>query len=190
MCGIFGYVGERKDAVAMIREGLKRLEYRGYDSWGIAFPKDEIQIFKEVGRVPDSVDNVSSSIALGHTRWATHGGVSVDNAHPHLSSDKKIAVVHNGIIENYQKIILKYNLYVKSQTDSEVIPLLIEYLMEQSYSFEEAVRQTLAELEGTFGRLKIAGKNARAVKRFKAVGTFRSIKRNWSGKIEPYNTCK
>src|SRR3989338_2861913 len=140
MCGIFGYIGGRDDAPEIVFNGLKKLEYRGYDSWGVAVKvesqsrKSEIKIEKHVGKISDSKLDLSlathhSSLALGHTRWATHGGVTEVNAHPHLDCTGQIAVVHNGIVENYQE--LKKDLLAKghkfaSETDTEVIAHSIE----------------------------------------------------------------
>src|SRR5258708_16226729 len=115
MCGIFGYVGKRDNAAEIIFGGLKTLEYRGYDSWGIAVKNHEgkngkLTTEKEIGKLPDKLPRSSnlpskSSLAIGHTRWATHGGVTVANAHPHLDCHKHIAVIHNGIIENFLELI-------------------------------------------------------------------------------------
>src|SRR5688500_11548644 len=104
MCGIFGYVGNRKDATVMAVDGLKSLEYRGYDSWGVAWKESgALHYKKEIGKI-SGVDGASlsqdSRLAIGHTRWATHGGVTAANAHPHFNEDKTIAVVQNGIFEN------------------------------------------------------------------------------------------
>src|SRR3990172_591110 len=122
MCGIFGYVGKEGKTAALILEGLKRLEYRGYDSWGIAIKIHESRIKdhesgiknkfiteKHAGKIGDASLNsrfltLNSSLGIGHTRWATHGGVTVENAHPHLDCSQTIAVVHNGIVENYEEI--------------------------------------------------------------------------------------
>lgn len=133
MCGIIGYVGKRTDAGFLVVEGLKRLEYRGYDSWGVACQqKDQVVIRKDIGKV-SCVDPVEflkpCSLAMAHTRWATHGGVTQVNAHPHVSCDGKIIVVLNGIIENFEA--LREELKAKghrfvSTTDTEVIPHLIE----------------------------------------------------------------
>jgi len=133
MCGIIGYVGKRTDAGALVVEGLKRLEYRGYDSWGVACKtEDGVVIRKDVGKI--STVNAAEflkpcTLAMAHTRWATHGGVTPVNAHPHVSCDGKIVVVLNGIIENYES--LREELKAKghqfvSTTDTEVIPHLIE----------------------------------------------------------------
>ncbi len=106
MCGIFGYIGP-KNASEVILQGLKRLEYRGYDSWGIAVASDEIKLSKKIGAIGDlgQCTNLPNSKAgIGHTRWATHGGVTDANAHPHYSSDKSFCLAQNGICENYQKL--------------------------------------------------------------------------------------
>ena len=114
MCGIFAYKGHKTNAAEIVIKGLKKLEYRGYDSWGIAYKTDhKINVYKEVGKIgsfdinnpENKVDfSLPCSLAVGHSRWATHGGVTIANAHPHLSSDDSIAIVHNGIIENYAKL--------------------------------------------------------------------------------------
>jgi glutamine---fructose-6-phosphate transaminase (isomerizing) len=138
MCGIFGYIGSKKNAYSIVLRGLKDLEYRGYDSWGIAFSdaknnKKIINLTKKTGKINDaefeSGKRVVSKFVLGHTRWATHGGVTVVNAHPHLDCSSKFAVIHNGIIENYSEIkknLLKKGHIFKSDTDSEVAIHLIE----------------------------------------------------------------
>ena len=110
MCGIFGYKGT-EDSFSIVFTGLKDLEYRGYDSWGIASLINEgITVVKRVGKIGEELTftQKKSNISIGHTRWSTHGSPSQKNAHPHLSCNKEIAVVHNGIIENYEEI--KYNL--------------------------------------------------------------------------------
>lgn len=156
MCGIIGYKGFR-DANEVAIKGLKKLEYRGYDSWGVALKIDgELKLIKKVGKVGEECEDCffekNANIAIGHTRWATHGQVTQENAHPHFSSDKNIAVVHNGIIENYEE--LKNELQEKgynflSKTDTEVIPHLIEEYAKEK-DFEEAVRLALKRLDGTF----------------------------------------
>ena len=134
MCGIFGIINDKNNQAAeTVLEGLKKLEYRGYDSWGVdIIPDDqkEIQVDKHIGKIGEAKTNLpAGKIALGHTRWATHGGVTDNNAHPHLDCNKKIAVIHNGIVENYQEIkveLLKKDHRFVSETDTEVIAHLIE----------------------------------------------------------------
>lgn len=160
MCGIFGYIGS-KNASEVILEGLKRLEYRGYDSWGIAVLSDGIQVNKKVGAIGDlalsSTHNLPPSrIGIGHTRWATHGGISETNAHPHFSSDKSFCLAQNGIVENYQELknnLIKKGYRFETQTDTEVIVRLIEeklasHLTSGNADLKEAVRSAFLELEG------------------------------------------
>ena len=134
MCGIFAVVNDKQNSSAQtVLEGLKKLEYRGYDSWGIAIkPKGAqvLQVEKHVGKIGQASTSLpAGSIAIGHTRWATHGGVTDANAHPHLDCTKQIAVLHNGIVENYQelkaKLLSQGHVFV-SETDTEVIAHLIE----------------------------------------------------------------
>lgn len=132
MCGIFGYVGKRSDASDIVFNGLKSLEYRGYDSWGVAVVADKkIYIKKKAGKIGNSnVNNLpKSSLAIGHTRWATHGGVTDINAHPHMDCSGSIAIIHNGIFENYEQfkndLIKKGHKFV-SQTDTETIAHMLE----------------------------------------------------------------
>lgn len=151
MCGIIGYKG-KEDASKIVLNGLKKLDYRGYDSWGIATVNKDLEVIKRVGRIDENIKINRSGIAIGHTRWATHGNVTEENAHPHLSSDNRIAVVHNGIIENYQQLrrYLKNKGYsFRSETDTEVIPLLIEDFMKE-YEYEEAIIKALKMLVGNF----------------------------------------
>ena len=163
MCGIVGYIGERK-AKPILINGLLRLEYRGYDSAGIAtIEKNGIKNIKNKGRVIElekapGIDDLVGTIGIGHTRWATHGKPSSINSHPHLDNSKKFAVVHNGIIENYAdlKEFLKSNNYTfLSETDTEVIPNLIHYNYELSKRtgyerFLEAVTNTTKMLKGSY----------------------------------------
>ena len=135
MCGIFGIINDEKNQAAqMVLEGLKKLEYRGYDSWGIALKmkgSDEILIDKHIGKIGNATTTLPTggTIAIGHTRWATHGGVTDANAHPHLDCTKHISVIHNGIVENYQELQFelrkKKHMFV-SETDTEIIAHLIE----------------------------------------------------------------
>ncbi len=165
MCGIVGYVGTQK-ASTILLEGLKRLEYRGYDSAGLAVQQNgRLELVKKVGRVANLVKEASKHRFTGttgicHTRWATHGGVTEANAHPHLSSDGKIALVHNGVVENYssiKKFLVAKGYTFQSETDTEVLSNLIAYhyakepaITEQS-RFLESVRKALRHVEGTYG---------------------------------------
>lgn len=162
MCGIFGYVGQRTDAPVMAVAGLKSLEYRGYDSWGIAWKEGSVLSQKKdtgkISQVNASELPDASSMAIGHTRWATHGGVTPQNAHPHLSNDQTIAVVHNGIIENYQELRdeLKAKGYsFTSETDTEVIPNLIQEHFKTTNDFPEAVRLACKQFTGRYGVLAV-----------------------------------
>ena len=134
MCGIIAYVGNNSLKDILI-SSLERLEYRGYDSSGIGIIEDnQIKLFKEVGKVQvlkDSLNNTSfsSNIGIGHTRWATHGEVNKENAHPHISLNSRIALVHNGIIENYLELkeeLVKHNVIFYGKTDTEVIVKYLE----------------------------------------------------------------
>ncbi len=156
MCGIVGAIAKR-DVVPILIEGLKRLEYRGYDSAGIAVLNHGLQRVRRVGRVVEmeneaKAQKLTGFLGIGHTRWATHGGVTEDNAHPHFSQGE-IAVVHNGIIENHeeQRARLKLLGYVfESQTDTEVIAHLIHYYFKQSDDLFAATRQAVSELAGAY----------------------------------------
>lgn len=157
MCGIIGYIGGKK-ASPILLEGLKRLEYRGYDSAGIATVADELQIKKDEGKIDDideelNFSEMGGAIGIGHTRWSTHGEPSKRNAHPHLDDSGRIAVVHNGIIENYKenrKFLEKKGYDMKSDTDTEVIPHLINHFLEKTGSLPEAVRRTTERLKGSY----------------------------------------
>ncbi len=131
MCGIFGYAGERRDAAELILTGLKRLEYRGYDSWGIAVTNGaRAMVDKRVGKIGGATTSLPpSSLGLGHTRWATHGGVTEENAHPHLDCDGRLAVVHNGIVDNDEELrraLERRGHRFSSETDTELIAHLVE----------------------------------------------------------------
>jgi glucosamine--fructose-6-phosphate aminotransferase (isomerizing) len=161
MCGIVGSIG-KKQAYPIVIDGLKALEYRGYDSAGVALlvGGNKARLFKQVGGVDnvakliDSAKTpINSTVAIGHTRWATHGQPSVSNAHPHTNSSKNIFVVHNGIIENYAEIkqkLIEQGYKFISETDTEVIPQLIDFHLRTVSSFEEAFRITLGELKGAY----------------------------------------
>ena len=153
MCGIIGYTGHRAANDVLI-ESLKRLEYRGYDSAGIGIIGEKLEVFKEIGEISmlqHSIPKIKGNLGIGHTRWATHGKVSKENAHPHLSCDKKIAVVHNGIIENFktlrEELENKGHIFT-SQTDSEVIIHLIEE--EYKGNLEQAVSSSLKKIQGSY----------------------------------------
>ncbi len=158
MCGIVGYIGQRP-AEPIVLAGLEALEYRGYDSAGMAVIEDgNGSITKQVGRVqalrnalPDQ--KFTAHLAIGHTRWATHGSPTTQNAHPHVNSDETIYVVHNGIIENYQEIKAKLvtaGYTFVSETDTEVVPHLIDYYAKQLPTFEAAFKAALVDLRGAY----------------------------------------
>jgi glucosamine--fructose-6-phosphate aminotransferase (isomerizing) len=153
MCGVFGYVGQQRDVGESILAALKRLEYRGYDSWGLAIATpDGLVVEKETGRINGHVRPFpSTTIGLGHTRWATHGGVTRENAHPHTDCGQRIAVVHNGIIENHAALkseLAQRGHDFRSETDSEVVAHLVEERLAAGYSLAEAVAQVFQVLEG------------------------------------------
>jgi len=151
MCGIFGYIGKDTEAAETILSGLKTLEYRGYDSWGVAVGNERgIEHEKHVGKIGKArVKLATSNFGIGHTRWATHGGVTDENAHPHLSCDGSIALVHNGIVENFQEIkkSLKNKHKISSETDTEVIVHLLEEEL-KSKDLLRAVGATFKKLNG------------------------------------------
>ncbi|ABO48844.1 glutamine--fructose-6-phosphate transaminase [Desulforamulus reducens MI-1] len=162
MCGVVGYVGN-KPATPIIVDGLKKLEYRGYDSSGVAvLDKDGLKVEKKMGRLAElekalAGREVEATIGIGHTRWATHGRPSDVNAHPHTSNDGKIAVVHNGIIENYLQLrewLSSQGHTFKSETDTEVIPHLIEHFYKGDLI--EAVQKTVSHLEGSYAIMAIS----------------------------------
>lgn len=166
MCGIIGYIGN-KPAVQKIMIGLKRLEPRGYDSFGLAvIDGANARLYKKAassngfdGFKENLPDGMSGSMGIGHTRWATHGGVTDENAHPHMSNDKTIYIVHNGMIENYKELILKYNLgnILRSETDSEVIAQMIAlFVNQEQLSFKDAFEKTIREIRGSFGLVAIS----------------------------------
>lgn len=160
MCGIVGYTGFQ-DAYDIVINGLKRLEYRGYDSAGIVLEdtNNSFEVKKTKGKVSDLVEisenlKATSHVGMGHTRWATHGVPSDRNSHPHVSNDGKIALVHNGIIENYDTIktmLIGKGFTFSSETDTEVLVNLIQYILDtQKINFSEAVRYALNEVYGAY----------------------------------------
>jgi len=160
MCGIVGYTGFQ-DAYDIVINGLRRLEYRGYDSAGIVLEdtNNSFEVKKTKGKVSDLVEisenlKATSHVGMGHTRWATHGVPSDRNSHPHVSNDGKIALVHNGIIENYDTIktmLIGKGFTFSSETDTEVLVNLIQYILDtQKINFSEAVRYALNEVYGAY----------------------------------------
>ncbi|MFT6815258.1 MAG: glucosamine--fructose-6-phosphate aminotransferase (isomerizing) [Sphingobacteriales bacterium] len=158
MCGIVGYIGNQ-EAFPIILKGLHRLEYRGYDSAGVALINDGLNVLKKAGKVSDLEEyvknkNTKGSLGIGHTRWATHGEPNDVNAHPHLSGNKKLAIIHNGIIENYSPLkqeLEKRGHVFESDTDTEVLIHLIEDIKERgNLPLNEAVRVALTEVVGAY----------------------------------------
>lgn len=158
MCGIVGYIGPR-EAYPILIKGLKRLEYRGYDSAGVALYDAQINIYKKKGKVSDleahaADSNTAGSIGIGHTRWATHGEPSDVNSHPHFSQSDRLVIIHNGIIENYSAIkseLIKRGFTFKSETDTEVLINLIEAVQQKTgANIEESVRMALSEVVGAY----------------------------------------
>ena len=147
MCGIIGYVGNKGESVRVLIDGLERLEYRGYDSAGIAFVNNNgIEVIKKEGKIANLREDVNfdvkSDLGIGHTRWATHGKATRNNAHPHKVG--KITIVHNGIVENYDKLRndLKNKGYeFKSETDTEVVAALIDYVYRAEKDMLKTIRK-------------------------------------------------
>jgi len=160
VCGIVGYIG-RRQAGPLILDGLKKLEYRGYDSFGIATAGDCIEVDKHQGRISEYAGRIQlhGTLGIGHTRWATHGVPSDQNAHPHTDCNNEIAIVHNGIIENFGEVkkgLLSRGHTFRSETDTEVIVHLIEEHYAQSHDLPAAVQKTLPLLKGSYALLVIA----------------------------------
>lgn len=156
MCGIVGFIGEQ-DAKEILLKGLEKLEYRGYDSAGIAVQAENgVVVYKEKGRIAKLrkvvEENVAASVGIGHTRWATHGVPSKLNAHPHQSTSKRFTLVHNGVIENYELVKKEYlqDVTFVSETDTEIIVQLMEQQVSTGLSVEEAFRNTLSLLHGSY----------------------------------------
>ncbi|MDO7742702.1 MAG: glutamine--fructose-6-phosphate aminotransferase, partial [Pedobacter sp.] len=159
MCGIVGYIGHR-EAWPIVLKGLKRLEYRGYDSAGIALINEgDMNIYKKAGKVQELENfgedkNLSGTIGMGHTRWATHGEPSDRNSHPHTSNDGKLSIIHNGIIENYatlkEELLSRGHLF-NSDTDTEVLIHLVEEIYrKENVDLFEAVRLALQQVSGAY----------------------------------------
>ncbi len=169
MCGIVAYVGHR-EASDIIIKGLKRLEYRGYDSAGIALLNGSLNVYKKKGKVTEleafiNGQNLSSTIGMGHTRWATHGEPNDENAHPHYSATKKLAIIHNGIIENYSSLkqdLLRKGHRFLSETDTEVFIHFIEDIQDkEKCSLDEAVRLALTKVVGAYAIVVMSLENPR-----------------------------
>ena len=167
MCGIVGYTGYR-DAYPVVVKGLKRLEYRGYDSAGVALHEKTLRVYKKMGKVADLEEHtvgkdISGKTGIGHTRWATHGEPSDRNAHPHLSSSGKLAMIHNGIIENYaqlKKELTQKGYVFKSDTDTEVLLNFIDEIKQNNAcSLEEAIRVALKRVTGAYVILLLDAEN-------------------------------
>ncbi|UOY91525.1 glutamine--fructose-6-phosphate transaminase (isomerizing) [Ectobacillus sp. JY-23] len=165
MCGIVGFIGQQ-DAKEILLKGLEKLEYRGYDSAGIAVQAEQgVVVFKEKGRIAilrESVDaSVHATVGIGHTRWATHGVPSKVNAHPHQSTSKRFTLVHNGVIENYELLKNDYlqGVTFVSETDTEIIVQLIEKHVNEGMNVEEAFRQTLTLLHGSYALALLDNEN-------------------------------
>jgi glucosamine--fructose-6-phosphate aminotransferase (isomerizing) len=174
VCSIIAYEG-RREAAPLLVNGLQRMEYRGYDSAGIAtLSRREISVRKGVGKVAEvnallHMDELSGEVGVGHTRWATHGGVTEANAHPHLSNSGKIALVHNGIVNNYVELkeeLQREGYSFSSQTDTEVIVNLIQYNLEQTRDIKAAVMRTVAKLRGSYSFAAVFPDGTLAAARF------------------------
>ena len=164
MCGIVGYIGNQKASPILIN-GLIRLEYRGYDSAGIStIEKNSLSIMKDKGRVKnlyqlEGIDSLTGTVGIAHTRWATHGKPSQENAHPHMDNSKTFSVVHNGIIENYHELrnfLIDHGYTFYSQTDTEIIPNLVHYYyskdtVSDDLKFLRAFQHACSDFKGSYG---------------------------------------
>jgi glucosamine--fructose-6-phosphate aminotransferase (isomerizing) len=171
MCGIVGYVGAG-DAYSALLEGLQNIAYRGYDSSGIALlgTDDAIRIFKTVGGPSklkdDGLRTTANTVGIGHTRWATHGEPTDENAHPHYDCTEGVAVAHNGIIENYMTLraeLIDAGHVFASETDTEVIPHLIEHYLASGLAFDESVRAAANRLDGAYAFVALSNSNSRQI---------------------------
>jgi glucosamine--fructose-6-phosphate aminotransferase (isomerizing) len=169
MCGIFGCILQKSEAAPAIHKGLKKLEYRGYDSVGIStLQENQLCIKKDCGKIDDvhaihNLDALPGRVGVGHTRWATHGAPYQVNAHPHTDCDDQIAVVHNGIIENFAEVkteLEESGHTFSSKTDTEVIPHLIEQKLKEGLSLVDAVRETVKRLDGSYALCVISVKES------------------------------
>jgi glutamine---fructose-6-phosphate transaminase (isomerizing) len=164
MCGIVGYIGE-DEAISFLKKGLEKLEYRGYDSSGVVVLGNKIKCVKAVGKIEKLTskiekEEIKGSVGIGHSRWATHGGVTEKNAHPHWDCHKNIFIVHNGIVENYKEIkskLEKEGHKFVSETDTEVLAHLIEHFFKGN--LEDALRDALKMVKGTYGIVAISKKD-------------------------------
>src|SRR2546422_11657481 len=162
MCGIVGYVGP-DEALPILIEGLRRLEYRGYDSAGVAVMNGDVAVVKRAGKLSElenaleQMGGLRGRVGMGHTRWATHGAPTDLNAHPHLDCSGRVAVIHNGIIENFQSLrdrLLKSGHVLRSDTDTECVAHLIEDVYEGN--LVEAVRHAVAQLTGAYALVVVS----------------------------------
>ena len=167
MCGIIGYCSKNSKASSVIFEDLKRMEYRGYDSSGIAMISGgKLIIRKGIGKLDEvnkryKLDKIPGQVGIGHTRWATHGGVTGPNTHPHADCSGQIAVIHNGIIDNYQELrkdLVKRGHQFISETDTEVIPHKIEDEIKKGRTLQEAVIAIAPRLQGSYAFLAVSSK--------------------------------
>lgn len=161
MCGIVGYLGTKREAYPVLIKGLKRLEYRGYDSSGVALinSNNELNVYKAKGKVSEleafcAEKDITGMVGIAHTRWATHGEPSSTNAHPHFSESKELAIIHNGIIENYAEIkknLKKHGVSFVSDTDTEVLVQLVEYIQKKkNLDLLTAVQVALHQVIGAY----------------------------------------
>lgn len=155
MCGLFGYIGKQNQAAEIVFKGIKELEYRGYDSWGEAIlgkkKPSKLKIIKKIGKIKGKAPSIESNLALGHTRWATHGKVTISNSHPQLDCYGRFALVHNGIIENFDSLkdrLIKAEHIFKSDTDTEVAAHLIEENLSKGKDFWDAFGKSFLKLAG------------------------------------------
>src|SRR5574344_1251571 len=169
MCGIVGYIGN-KDAYPILIKGLKRLEYRGYDSAGVALINEngDLNVYKTKGKVADleaytQGKDISGTIGIAHTRWATHGEPNDVNAHPHYSQSENLTIIHNGIIENYKSLkeeLINHGFHFSSETDTEVVVQLIEYIKnKKKIDLQTAVKLALKNVVGAYAIAVIEKKN-------------------------------